>query len=435
MNNGNCDTGRDTRGSVSKPASLTEAGIGRALATAVPNSELRLYDSRVSGLLLWRRANGKPRWYVFMRAGGRMRRVPVGDLNAWPAVTVDQARTLAKGIVAALAAGSDPVKAKAERRTAARGGRFPLQDVVKAFVKRLTTKGRSPHHIAEIQRIGDALIAKGLRDLADYKRARSIAEDWINGQDIGDLTKHRYGVQIKSLGRAALSYFDDLPRDPFRSVAVGSATLPAPAMFTLPEIIRLASDDAMGTDWGKLFVFLLFTGARLREGEYARWSRINLDDATFAVLPPTADQRAQGEAVKRDKGRSVTLQAEMVEILRSWKKSAKPEEDFIFPDQCRTSGKLTTFSFRDHLEHLKILVDGRHIHTLRHSHCALAVACGVKDMELRLSVGHGGPEMTRHYANAAMLWRGKLRDWDGVFRLRDPAEVARLTVAEREVAS
>ena len=71
-------------------------------------------------------------------------------------------------------------------------------------------------------------------------------------------------------------------------------------------------------------------------------------------------------------------------------------------------------------------INGRHIHTLRHSHCALAVACGVKDMELRLSVGHGGPAMTAHYANAAMLWRAKLKDWHGVFKLRDQAEVERI---------
>ena len=34
--------------------------------------------------------------------------------------------------------------------------------------------------------------------------------------------------------------------------------------------------------------------------------------------------------------------------------------------------------------------------------------------------------MTAHYGNAAMFWRGKLSAWNGTFRLRDPAEVARL---------
>ncbi len=57
-------------------------------------------------------------------------------------------------------------------------------------------------------------------------------------------------------------------------------------------------------------------------------------------------------------------------------------------------------------------------------------------MELRLSVGHGGPEMTKHYANAAMLWRAKLKDWHGTFKLRDQAEVERLTktAGAKEVA-
>ena len=71
--------------------SLTEARIGSAIKLAPKSEDVRLYDSKVSGLLLWRRPKGKPRWYVFLRAGGKMRRVPVGELNTWPSVTLDQA--------------------------------------------------------------------------------------------------------------------------------------------------------------------------------------------------------------------------------------------------------------------------------------------------------------------------------------------------------
>ena len=54
----------------------------------------------------------------------------------------------------------------------------------------------------------------------------------------------------------------------------------------------------------------------------------------------------------------------------------------------------------------------------------LAVAAGEDSLRLRLSMGHAGEVMAAHYGSAAMRFRGLLHAWDGVWRLRDPAEVA-----------
>lgn len=338
------------------------------------------------------------------------------------------ARELAEQAKGKLAAGADLTAEKKARRTAARGGRFPFRDVLERVLNGMRAKGRADKHVAERKRIGDALLAAGLTDLGD-PRACGIAEAWINRQECSNLTKHRYGMHTRALGRAALKCLDDLPRDPFRALDVGSATIPAPAMFTLDELCALAGDDAASTPWGRLIRFLLYTGCRMREGMYARWSRIDLDHATFAVLPPTEAEREAGEAVKRNRGRTVVLQPELVDILRSMPHA---HGDFLFTDQCRGAEGSTTVYFRDHLTRLGIPVNGRHIHTLRHAHVTLSVACGVPDMQLRLSVGHGGPAMTAHYGNAAMLWRGKLAQWHGIFKLRDPVEAKRLNIQVRD---
>jgi len=406
-----------------KPTNLTEAGIKKALDAANPKAELRLYDAKTPGLLLWRRPGGKARWYLFKRVGKKMKRSAVGEINALDDVPLDLARELAERDKGRLATGIDLAAAKKAKREAAKGGRYPLRDLLDHIITRMETKGRAARHTAERKRVGEALIAAGLTDMGN-PRASGIAEKWINGQKCGELTKHRYGMHVRALGRAALKKYDDLPRDPFRSLEVGSATIPAPDLFTLSELFTLTSEPALKTPWGRLCAFLLYTGCRMREGMWARWSRIDLGNATFSVLPPSVEERDAGEAVKRGKGRTVTLQAELVEILR-----AMPHlhGDFLFPDICRTISGDSTLAFREHLGVLDIPVDGRHIHTLRHAHVTLSVACGVPDMQLRLSVGHGGPAMTAHYSNAAMLWRGKLKDWNGVFRLRDPAEVKRLT--------
>jgi integrase len=402
---------------------LTEAIIRRALDQATEDQEIRLYDAKVPGLLLWRRPGGKARWYLFKRVEGRMKRSPVGALNAYDDLPLVQARELAEQAKGKLSAGVDLAADKKAKRVAARGGRFPLREVLAHVIRRMQANGRAIKHTGERQRIGEALLAAGLTDLGD-PRACGIAEKWISDQTCSDLTKHRYGMHTRALGKAALKLFADLPRDPFRALEVGSANIPAPALFTLDELVTLATDEAATTAWGQLFRFLLYTGCRMREGIYARWSRLDLDHATFAVLPPTAAEREAGEAVKRNKGRTVVLQAELVDILRQM---PHDHGDFVFPQACREAEGTTTVYFRAHLDHLGIPVNGRHIHTLRHAHVTLSVACGVPDMQLRLSVGHGGPAMTAHYGNAAMLWRGKLSAWNGTFRLRDPVEVARLS--------
>ncbi len=380
--------------------------------------EERIYDLTQASLLLRVRPGSKA-WYCFKWMNGRQHNIHLGDFPGMPVVL---ARKAAAKQLAALYDGKDPAAEKRAKRAEERGGKVPLRDVLDHLVTRMTEKGRQDKHIAERKRIGEALIAAGLRDLCD-PRACAIAEKWINDQTCSSLTKHRYGQHVKALGRVAVRRSPDLPKDPFMALEVGSPTIPAPAMFALPELFTLASDRALRSEWGRLFAFLLYTGCRYREGAYARWSRIDLDSATFFVLPPSAEEREAGEAVKRNKGRTVTLQPELVELLKSWPKS---HGDFVFGPVCQSITGATTVAFREHLDHLVIPIDERHIHTLRHSHVALSVASGVSDLQLRLSVGHGGPEMTKHYANAAMLWRAKLKDWKGTFRLRDAAEARRL---------
>jgi integrase len=443
---------------------LTQQSIDEALRGA-GDGPLRLRDGKVLGLTLWRRttapakrtgkakivtktpatdrpapAVSKPRWYLIRRVGSRVRTIPVASPGDYPSVSLETARAAAQQVLADLAKDKDPVKVREEARqqhVAEQAekqrkavGLVPWLDVIAAMEARMQEKGREGRHVAERKRVADGIAKVGLKDLTD-PRACAIAEGWIRKQKCSPLTQHRYGMHVRALGRFAARKFPLMQqRDPFLPLEVGNATIPIPAAFTLDELTKLASDAALTTDWGRLFVFLFYSGCRMREGMYARWSRIDLDTATFSVLPPTEKEREAGEAVKRGKGRTVTLQAELVEILRGWKAKRGPS-DFLFPPEVQTISFLTTTRFREHVTLLGIPVQrdgkGRHIHTLRHMHVALSVACGVPDMQLRLSVGHGGAKMSEHYSTMAMLWRAKLAPWHGVFKLRDEAEVARLT--------
>ena len=208
--------------------------------------------------------------------------VALGDINDWPTVPVEVARRLAAEALGKLAVGENPAKAKAAKRAQARGGKVPFQDAINHVVERMATKGRSERHIAELRRVSEAILAKGVRDLCD-PRVGTIAETWIKGQPCGNLTKHRYAAHLKAIGRASLRKYPELVRDPFLSVEAGTSALPAPALFTLPELIALASD---GRYCGR-FVMVRPTTCR-------RWGALIPRDA--GAVPAAAGRRGHRPA-------------------------------------------------------------------------------------------------------------------------------------------
>jgi integrase len=342
------------------------------------------------------------------------------------------ARELAREALVKLARGGDPVAAKREAAAKAKGGKVPFADALKRHLAALSERGRSPAHRGELERVVKAAIAAGLKDLATPSIA-SKAATWLDGLDISDQTKHRYRVHLIAVGKTAVRWWpaDVLPREPFLALSGKGAPMPVPPYFTPPECVALASDAAVARveDGGPLWAFLLYTGCRYREAAFARWDRIDLGHSTFSVLPPSAQERESGEAVKRNKSRTVSLQAEIVQLLRDWRKT-DPKGAFVFDEMWRTKNhRWNVEAFRRHLAALAIPLDGRRIHSLRHSHACLAIASGEDSLRLRLSMGHAGEQMQAHYASAAMRWRGLLHEWRGTWKLRDAADVARLTKA------
>ncbi len=408
--------------------SLSEASILDAIAAADAGAELRLYDAKVPGLLLWRRPNGEPRWYVFVRAGGKMRRAPVGDKSLWPALPLAKARELGRKVVVALASGEDIVKAKRAKRAQARGGAVPTADALTHHLAAMKERGRSDQHTKELERIVKLAIAAGMKDLADPGIAAKAAR-WLDAMDVSDLTRHRYRVHLIAVGKTAVRWWpaDVLPREPFLALSGQGAQMPPPPVFQPAEACTLVSDASLAKSatGGRLWAFLIYTGCRYKEAAWARWDRLDLGRGTFGIIPPDAAEHAAGSRVKRNKSRTVSIQAELVEILTAW---PGKHEGFLFSDEWRMRPHVyNVAAFRAHLEALEIPLKERRIHALRHTHACLAIAAGEDSLRLRLSMGHAGEAMQGHYASQAMRWRGQLAEWDGNFRLRDKAEVERLT--------
>jgi integrase len=430
---------------MSDPENLTEARIRAALKAAAPADELRLHDAKVPGLLLWRRPNGKARWYVFKRVKSRIKRMPVGDVSDLDSIPLEAARDLARALVGRLAASVDVTgerrreRAKVAQRRA--GGAAPLADALKLHLGKLDERKRDARHVAELKRVvGDAVTA-GVVDLAAPGIVKA-ARTWLDGLDLSEQTRARYRRHLLAVTRTALAEWppEILPRDPFTGLRGKGAAMPVPAVFTPAEAMTLASDNALALPGGRLFAFLLLSGCRFKEATWARWDRVNLARETFDVVPPSASEYAMGSRVKRMKPRTVALPAELVALLTRWKAAAPEGEPFLFPNEWRVQSHVASvFAFRAHLDALGIpLADadakGRKIHSLRHTRQTIGIACGEDSLRLRLSMGHAGEDMGAHYSRLAMRFRALLADWNGTLKLRDPAEVERITAAALAVA-
>lgn len=412
--------------------SMTEARVSRL--PIPPTGRVTVYDSTVPELALRMTAAGAASWYVVGTLAGRRKWVSLGTR---PSVSVDLARELAREALVKLKRKVDPVE---ERREVARkatetrrGGKAPMVEALQHHMKKLETRARVPAHMREVRMVAERAIAAGVTDLAD-PRVASVAGTWLESLDVSPLTRCRYATHLIAIGKTALLWWPAsvLGREPFAALSGSGAPMPVPPVFTPAESCALVSGEALShdDDGGLIWAFLLYAGCRYKEAAFAQWDRIDLDQGTFVVIPPNEAEHAAGARVKRNRGRTVTLQRELLEILK-----LHVGEGFIFPEPWRTRPHCHNLtSFRRHLDRLGIPQNGRHIHSLRHTHACLAIASGEDSMRLRLSMGHAGPEMQAHYANQAMRWRKLLAGWRGDFRLRDPAEAERIATVLGSVA-
>ncbi len=393
------------------------------------------YDAEVQELAVRVTAAGSRTWYVVTWSVGRQRWISLGG---FPKVGVDLARELAREALVKLGRKQDPVQEKRDEAAKVKekkaGGKVPLTAALAFHLKDLAKRGRDAKggHVKELDRVVQAAVAAGVKDLAD-KGVAAKARKWLDDLDVSEPTRHRYRVHLLAVTKTALANWpaEVLPRDPLLALRGKGAALPVPAVFNPAEAVTLVSDKALALSGGRLWAFLLLTGCRFKEATWARWDRINLDRATFDVVPPNEVEYAAGARVKRMKPRTVHLGAELVALLTGWKNErGDGAGPFLFSDEWRTRPHVyNTDAFRAHLAALDIPLSARRIHTLRHTRQTLGLAAGEDSLRLRLSMGHAGEDMGAHYGRLAMRWRGLIANWNGELKLRDPIEAQRVAEA------
>jgi integrase len=234
-----------------------------------------VWDKELSGFGERTRDTGKKRFIVQYRIGKQQRRMTLAA-----GITREQARKIARKVLARVELGEDPQGEKKAARTASIIGSF--KDVAERFIARqketrrestanrtelYLTKYVTQLHALKVDEIRPSQIAPVLADIA--KRHGKVSAD---------------RVRATLSAMFAWAYKEGLCGDDFTNPIEGTGTkseyVPIDRPLTDAEI-KAIWNAAGGDDFGRIVKLLLLTGARRTEIASLRWEEIGDDLITI----------------------------------------------------------------------------------------------------------------------------------------------------------
>lgn len=144
-----------------------------------------------------------------------------------------------------------------------------------------------------------------------------------------------------------------------------------------------------------LLIFLLGTGARLREATYLTWRDVDLDRNPRAIV--------RFVETKGGQPRGVPLPNHVRDLLRRLRDTAPVGEDRVFLHVRRNGTRVPYDSPKDAFRatRKRAGLPNVRIHDLRHTYASRLVQRGVSLYEVQRLLGHTTPALTQRYASLA----------------------------------
>ncbi len=384
--------------------------ITQDLLSKLPAGPCEIRDSKMPGLVLRIRTSGAATWTVVY---GRGQRETLGKLEA---LTLPQARSLARGILGDVAHGKDPAAERRKRQAGTLGQFLDSQYRPWAVAHRKTGEDTV---IRVCTAFGDAFLNRPLleistfaleswrtrrrkdditdstinRDLDALRSVLSKAVEWgilrehpmrqVKRAKVDTLGRVRYlSVEEEQRLRQTLIDRDEARRDGRRRFNAWRADR---GYQTLPDI----GPDVYPDHLHPLIVLALNTGLRRGELLALTWADVNLTTRLLSV---------RGATAKSGLTRYVPLNEEAVTVLQTWKPSPICE-GFVFPgptgermESLKTAWKKIATAAR---------LDDFTFHDLRHTFASKLVMAGVDLNTVRELLGHADIKMTLRYSHLA----------------------------------
>ncbi len=270
---------RVTRGSrVSKTLTV------KALDNIKPSSTRReVPDGGLPGLYLVVQPSGATSWAVRYRINGTPKKVTLGT---YPAISLPDARSLARKALVAVSEGRDPSEErKAAKRAAREAVRDDIESVVSSFIERYAKLHTKPGSAEQTER----LLRK---EVVGAWRGRPVGT--ITRRDVillldqivdrgAPVTANRVLAATRRMFRWAMErgLVDATPTEGIRAPSAEKAR---DRVLSDNEVGRVwVASDAIGWPFGSFIKMLVLTGQRRDEVAAMSWSELDLDNGLWTL--------------------------------------------------------------------------------------------------------------------------------------------------------
>lgn len=379
-----------------------------------------LNDGEVLGFRARRQTKaGAVAFELRYRVDGRERLLKLGK---WGALTVEQARDLARKHLGKVADGADPQADKAAKRLADADA-VTVADAVRLYVEHGPTD--KPDKRASSWSADKTAFNRHLVPMLGKRRLESITTidlaKWQSDVAVGKTAKQeKMGVRglarvtggkgAATRGMLAVSAMlawcvkrkllrDNPARDVVRYQSGGNDRYlsEAEGANLWQAVADLEAERALSPAQTMIFRLLALTGARRGEIVGLRWSEVDLKRGLL-LLPPL--RHKSGKAAKP---KAIPIPAAALALLTAWPRvpSAGPGKDWLFP-KADGSGPIEPPKRAWAKVTEKAGLTGLRMHDLRHTVASWAVGQGVSLPIVGKLLGHASAATTQRYAHLSV---------------------------------
>jgi integrase len=393
--------GNGTR-SIPKRVAFTVVALERS-SCPVDKERIWIYDTRQPGLGMMITGSGAKAFYVYRKVLGRPQRVRLG---AFPDITIEQARRLARQTIGEISKGRDPM---ADRREARAKG-MNLGELFKWFLE-TWAKPRKRSWPADETRYNTYLKPWANRRLTDISRADVAALHHRVSNESSKATANRVLALLSTIFNKARLIGSEQP-NPCKGVEK-FAEQSRERFLSAVEIKQFfnALEAEPDRDWKDFFKLCLYTGARRGNVLAMTWDEVDMSAGQWAI---------PGAKFKNGKPVVVHLPAPAIDVLKGRKQNSG---DFVFPGPGKTGHAMKPEPVWHKLCERAGLADLR-IHDLRRTLGSWQAAGGTSLAIIGKSLGHRSQQATAIYARLEL---------DPVKQSVDAATAAMLVAAGQSV--
>jgi integrase len=391
--------------------------ITKRLLDGLGLSPFTLNDLDVSGFRARRQTEGgSVAFEVRYRVAGRERLLKLGK---WGAITIEQARDLARKHLGSVAVGGDPQREKVAKRLAD-ASTISVADAVRLYLehgptdkpnKRASTWSSDAtafnRHLIPLlgkRRLDDLSATDLAKWQSDVAAGKTATREKMGVRGLARVTGGKGAAQRAMLAVSAMMAWcvkrKFLATNPcvdvarYQSGGKDRYLSEAEGVQLWTAVADLEADGELSPAHALIFRLLALTGARRGEIVELRWGEVDLRRGLL-LLPP-ARHKTGGASMPK----AISLNASAVALLAGWPRlsGTAPAQDWLFP-KADNSGPIEPPKRAWAKVTKRAGLDGLRMHDLRHTFASWAIGRGEGLPVIAKLLGHANVASTARYAH------------------------------------